>query len=134
MTGKPEITTWLTAKYGVDAVVIIGRMSCLESVIDTPDIRRITSSPFSGLYLTPTEITDHGSMINVCYNSECKKELRYLRDGRVVRIIHGNGDEARLEHFWLCGLCSSEYEFVFELDGSVGLKHRPGGRSAPAAA
>jgi hypothetical protein len=73
-------------------------------------------------------------MINVCYNSECKKELRYLRDGRVVRIIHGNGDEARLEHFWLCGLCSSEYEFVFEPDGSVGLKRRPDARSAPVAA
>jgi hypothetical protein len=25
---------------------------------------------FRGLYLTPTEITDPGSMINVCYNSE----------------------------------------------------------------
>jgi len=73
-------------------------------------------------------------MINVCYNSECKKELRYLRDGRVVRIIHGNGDEARLEHFWLCGPCSSKYEFVFEPDGPVSLKHRRGERSALAAA
>jgi len=73
-------------------------------------------------------------MINVCYNSECRKELRYLRDGRVVRIVHGNGDEARLEHFWLCGSCNSEYEFVFDPDGSVSLKHRPGERSALVAA
>ena len=90
-------------------------------------------SVFGCFYLTPTEITDHESMINVCYNSECKKELRYLRDGRVVRIIHGNGDEARVD-VWLCGLCSSEYEFVFEPDGSVSLKRRPGERSALAAA
>jgi len=48
ITGKPEITTWLTARYDVNAVVIIGRKSYLESVIDTPDIWRLTSSPFPG--------------------------------------------------------------------------------------
>ena len=87
-----------------------------------------------GLCLAPTEITYRGFMINVCYNSDCRKELHYLRDGRVVRMIHGNGDKARLEHFWLCGPCSSEYDFVFGPDGSVSLKHRPGERSALAAA
>jgi hypothetical protein len=51
-----------------------------------------------------------------------------------ILIIHGNGNEARVEHFWLCGPCSSEYEFVFEPDGSVSLKHRPGARSALGAA
>ena len=66
----------------------------------------------------------HASMVDVCYNPECKKELRYLREGRVVRIIHGDGDEARLEHFWLCGHCSQIYEFVFPSDGPVGLKVR----------
>jgi hypothetical protein len=50
--------------------------------------------------------------------------LRYLREGRIVRIVHCDGGEARLEHFWLCGPCSSAFEFVFESDGSVGLKHR----------
>lgn len=73
-------------------------------------------------------------MINLCYNSGCKKELRYLRDGRVVRIIHGKGDQARLEHFWLCGPCSSEYDFVFEPDGSVRLQRRPVEQSALTAA
>jgi hypothetical protein len=69
-------------------------------------------------------------MVNVCYNSECKKELRYLRDGRVVRIVHGEGDGARLEHFWLCGPCSLIYEFVFDGDGLVSLKERHGARLA----
>jgi hypothetical protein len=69
-------------------------------------------------------------MVDVCYNSECKKELHYLREGRIVRIVHGEGDEARLEHFWLCGPCSDTFEFVFEPDGSVNLKHRHGGQSA----
>jgi hypothetical protein len=63
-------------------------------------------------------------MLNVCYNRECQKELLYLRDGRVVRIVHGDGDDARPEHFWLCGRCSRMYEFVFASDGSVGLKLR----------
>jgi hypothetical protein len=73
-------------------------------------------------------------MVNACYNSECKKELHYLREGRVVRIIHGDGNEARLEHFWLCGPCSVAYEFVFEADGSVSLIRRHRERSAITAA
>jgi hypothetical protein len=63
-------------------------------------------------------------MVNVCYNPECKKELCYLREGRVVRVVHGGGDEARLEHFWLCGHCSRIYGFVLPSDGPVGLKVR----------
>jgi hypothetical protein len=48
ITGKPETTTWLTARYDVNVVVIIELLLSLESVIDTPDIWRLTSSPFSG--------------------------------------------------------------------------------------
>jgi hypothetical protein len=69
-------------------------------------------------------------MINACHNSECNKELLYLREGRIVRTVQGDGDEERLEHFWLCGPCSDAYDFVFEPDGSVSLKHRPDARSA----
>jgi hypothetical protein len=76
----------------------------------------------------------HGSMINACYNSECRKELRYLREGRIVRIVHCDVGEARLEHFWLCGPCSIAFEFVFESDGSVSLKHRHDGQTAMTAA
>lgn len=73
-------------------------------------------------------------MVNVCYNSECGKELRYLREGRVVMMVHGEGDATRLEHFWLCGPCSRAYEFVFESDGSVSLNPRRDGRSEITAA
>lgn len=75
-----------------------------------------------------------GCMVNVCYNSECRKELHYLREGRVVRIIHGEGDQAQLEHFWLCGPCSRAFEFVFQQDGSVSLRHRHDARPATTAA
>lgn len=63
-------------------------------------------------------------MVDVCFNPECNKELHYLREGRIVRIVRGEGEEERLEHFWLCGPCSEAYEFVFEPDGSVHIKHR----------
>lgn len=63
-------------------------------------------------------------MVNYCYNPGCKRELHYLRDGRVVRIIHGLDDDMRVEHFWLCGHCSETYEFVFGADGSVSLRDR----------
>lgn len=73
-------------------------------------------------------------MVNYCYNPDCKKELIYLREGRVVRIVHGDGDHERLEHFWLCGPCSEAFEFVFEADGQVTLRSRPGTRPATTAA
>lgn len=63
-------------------------------------------------------------MVDCCYNPKCKKELRYLRDGRVVRIIHTDGETMRVEHFWLCGHCSRAREFVFGTDGSVTLRNR----------
>jgi hypothetical protein len=67
------------------------------------------------------------NMVTHCYNSACRKELHYLREGRVVRILHGDGEDARVEHFWLCGTCSEHFEFVFTPDGSVAL----GSRSKP---
>lgn len=79
-------------------------------------------------------IRGHRFMVNACYNSECNKELRYLREGRVVRIVHDDGDQARVEHFWLCGPCSRAYEFIFEPDGSIGLKHGRDARFAVRAA
>jgi len=30
-------------------------------------------------------------MIDACFNPECRQELHHLRDGRVVRVIHGIG-------------------------------------------
>lgn len=73
-------------------------------------------------------------MIDVCYNPECSKELHYLTEGRIVRIVHSQGDEERLEHFWLCGPRSEAFEFVFEADDSVSLKRRHDTRSDTSAA
>lgn len=70
-------------------------------------------------------------MVTHCYNSACGKELLYLREGRVVRVVHGDGEDATVEHFWLCGTCSERFEFVFSAEGAVALASRskPGGAS-----
>src|SRR5437870_13101426 len=46
-------------------------------------------------------------MVSHCANPDCRRELRYLRDGRIYTfaISAGNGSKS-LEHFWLCGECS----------------------------
>jgi hypothetical protein len=63
-------------------------------------------------------------VVDHCFNPECNRELRYLREGRVVRLIHDNGNETRVEHFWLCGNCSETHEFLFTPGGSIGLRLR----------
>ena len=73
-----------------------------------------------------------GPVVDHCYNPTCKRALRYLRDGRVVRIVHGKGKDSRVEHYWLCGACSESYEFVFSPEGTVMLEPRVRQRSEPA--
>ena len=85
-----------------------------------------TSASYFAVIARESDRRSISIMINCCFNPKCSKELRYLRDGRVVRIIHGDGDQMRPEHFWLCGHCSRFYEFVFAPDGSVGLNVRSG--------
>lgn len=60
-------------------------------------------------------------MISQCLNPACQRELHYLRNGRVVRIIHGSRP-AQIEHFWLCGECSRSFDFCFSVNGVVTLK------------
>ena len=64
-------------------------------------------------------------MISQCMNPECRKELHYLRDGRVIRTIRRTGVEVQVEHFWLCGQCYTDYNFLFLKDGRVQLSPRP---------
>jgi len=64
-------------------------------------------------------------MISQCLNPECRKELHYLRDGRVVRTTRRIGTEVHVEHFWLCGECYLDYDFLFATDGRVSLASRP---------
>lgn len=58
-------------------------------------------------------------MVNNCANPECAKPLHYLREGRVfvfemsnkiTDIVTGEKRPRRLEHFWLCGECSQQFE------------------------
>jgi hypothetical protein len=63
-------------------------------------------------------------MIDACFNPECRQELHHLRDGRVVRVIHGIGEDATVEHFWLCGACYEKYDFAFPADGTVTLERK----------
>lgn len=60
-------------------------------------------------------------MIDRCFNPACKRLLHYLRDGRVVRVIRGKGEDTSVEHYWLCGPCYQDYDFVFSLDGAVSM-------------
>jgi hypothetical protein len=58
-------------------------------------------------------------MITACSNPDCHRELRYLRGGRVVRVIRKAGGIPEIEHFWLCENCHRSYEFSFLPDGRV---------------
>jgi hypothetical protein len=56
-------------------------------------------------------------MLFECFNPGCRKELRYLRSGRVVRVLKQGIDRIEVEHFWLCGACYVSYDFRFGDDG-----------------
>lgn len=65
-------------------------------------------------------------MLDRCFNPACKRKLDYLRDGRVVRVIRGKGEDISVEHYWLCGPCFHTHDFEFPADGLVALRERPG--------
>lgn len=48
-------------------------------------------------------------MVNKCANPKCAKPLHYLREGRVFVFDAERDSDSpihRMEHFWLCGVCS----------------------------
>jgi hypothetical protein len=46
-------------------------------------------------------------MASQCANPDCRRELRYLRDGKIYAFAMSTGNGSKsLEHFWLCGECS----------------------------
>jgi hypothetical protein len=63
-------------------------------------------------------------MISQCMNPECRKELHYLRNGRVIRTTRRIGAQVHVEHFWLCGECHVDYNFLFAKDGRVSITPR----------
>jgi hypothetical protein len=44
-------------------------------------------------------------MVSHCANPDCRRELRYLRDGKIYQFVLFQTGSKRLEHFWLCGEC-----------------------------
>jgi hypothetical protein len=63
-------------------------------------------------------------MISACFNPSCGRELKYLRDGRVIRVIRSEPGGVRVEHFWLCGSCHEQYDFCFANDKSLTFARR----------
>jgi hypothetical protein len=63
-------------------------------------------------------------MISQCLNPACRRELHYLRHGKVVRIVHRVEEQISVEHFWLCGGCYLIYDFKISPDGTVSLCRR----------
>jgi hypothetical protein len=58
-------------------------------------------------------------MIKQCSNPDCHRELRYLRGGRVVRVVRKAGGVPEIEHFWLCEDCHRSCDFSFLPDGRI---------------
>jgi hypothetical protein len=67
-------------------------------------------------------------MISECFNPSCRRELMYLREGRVIRVIGEEPDGFRLEHFWLCSACHLQYDFGFARDETLSIEPLIGGR------
>lgn len=63
-------------------------------------------------------------MIDKCFNPACERKLRYLRDGRVIRVIRREDDQTFVQHYWLCGDCFDAFDFVFPPGGEVGIEPR----------
>ncbi len=63
-------------------------------------------------------------MISECMNPSCRRELRYLRDGRVVRVVKRDPDKVKVEHFWLCGDCYLNFDFHFSREGAISMARR----------
>jgi hypothetical protein len=63
-------------------------------------------------------------MVSHCANPKCAKPLHYLREGRifVFDMPSGEADEQgrrsrRMEHYWLCGVCSQNMAMEQSAEG-----------------
>jgi hypothetical protein len=64
---------------------------------------------------------DGGNTLATCFNPQCKRELLYLREGRVMRVVTKQADCSQVEHFWLCANCYRTYDFCFSTAAGVSL-------------
>ena len=64
-------------------------------------------------------------MVSQCANPDCRRELRYLRDGRIYAFAMSTGNGSKsLEHFWLCGECSKSMTLTCLNQSEVKTPHR----------
>ena len=67
-------------------------------------------------------------MLSKCANPSCSTPLVYLREGKIFMMEHSQQPHVcpegpvlvkpqpsnRVEHFWLCGPCSTEMTLIYE--------------------
>ena len=69
-------------------------------------------------------------MLAKCANPSCSTQLVYLREGKIFMVESpqprpalvgpvGPKPQNRVEHFWLCGPCSSSMTLICDSHGSV---------------
>lgn len=71
-------------------------------------------------------------MLSKCANPSCSTPLLYLREGKIFKTEHAAAPEpvsppvqsrklppARVEHFWLCGPCSTAMTLVYDSQSGV---------------
>jgi hypothetical protein len=69
-------------------------------------------------------------MFSVCANPDCQKPFNY-RQGRLFRFhkdYFAGGQSANVhsvQHFWLCGACSTMYTLEYQNDRGVLIKSLP---------
>ena len=71
-------------------------------------------------------------MISQRANPDCRRELRYLRDGNIYKfVLPSKTGSRRLEHFWLCGERSKTMILIRVDQSEVKTVGKAGHRSTP---
>jgi hypothetical protein len=72
-------------------------------------------------------------MLSKCANPDCSKKLHYLREGKVFKIesedglflVDGKKSPRKVEHFWLCGDCSSALTLTYDRLAGIQIAKKP---------
>jgi len=76
-------------------------------------------------------------MLSKCANPSCSTPLLYLREGKIFMVESpqqvkpslvgpvGSKPQNRVEHFWLCGPCSSSMTLTCDRHGAVKVVRKP---------
>jgi len=78
-------------------------------------------------------------MLSKCANPSCSTPLVYLREGKIFMMEHNYRAQLRsegpvlvkpqsanrVEHFWLCGPCSSRMTLIYDSEQGVQVTAKP---------